>query len=364
LDVSGWAEIARLMAGTLRRGAGPLNDRSAGSLDRSAATRRNRRMDALSDVLRVVGLTGGVFMDAEFTEPWSVTGKVAPELCRPFMVQPRQVVCFHYVVEGGFQLQVDDDEPMEVAAGQAIMLPRNDVHVFGSRTGLRPVSAGDLISPPDSLGVFKIRHGGGGARTHLVCGFLGGNEQLQPLLASLPAAMKIDFAALPGGDWIGGTFGYAAQTLARGDPGAATVLAKLSELLFVESVRRYLVHLPAEQTGWLAGLRDPVVGKALALMHARVSELWTAEALAREVNMSRSAFAERFTAMLGRPPIRYLTEWRMQLARQKLRETRDTIAEIAYHVGYESEAAFTRAFRRECGGPPARWRKEELLRPA
>jgi AraC-like DNA-binding protein len=320
-------------------------------------------MDALSDVLRIVGLTGGVFMDAEFTEPWSVTGKLAPELCRPFMVQPRQVVCFHYVVEGGFELQVEDGAALEISAGQAVMLPRNDVHVFGSQAGLQPVSAGELITAPDPLGVFKIRHGGGGARTRLVCGFLGGNDQLQPLLDGLPAALKIDFAALPGGDWIGGTFAYAAQTLAQGDPGVATVLAKLSELLFVESVRRYLALLPPEQTGWLAGLRDPVVGRALALMHSRVAEDWTAEALAKEVNMSRSAFAERFTVLLGQPPIRYLTEWRMQLARQRLRDSRDTIAQIAFDVGYVSEAAFTRAFRRECGHPPARWRRDGRREP-
>jgi AraC-like DNA-binding protein len=170
--------------------------------------------------------------------------------------------------------------------------------------------------------------------------------------------MKVDVAGLPGGDWIGRTFTYAAQTLGDGDPGAATVLAKLSELLFVESMRRYLSGLPPERTGWLAGLRDPAIGRALALLHARVEEDWTAEALAREVNMSRSAFADRFTAVVGQPPIRYLASWRMQLARHKLLETGSTISQIAYEVGYESEAAFTRAFRRDCGLPPAAWRKQ------
>jgi AraC-like DNA-binding protein len=334
-----------------------LNDRAARSLDRAATIEGNRTMDALSDVLRVVGLTGGVFLDAEFTEPWSVAGKVAPDLCRPFMAQPQQVVCFHYVVEGGFELQLDHGPPMTIGAGQAVMLPRNDMHVFGSRSDLPPVGAHELIHPPDALGLFKIRHGGGGSRTRLVCGFLGGNDQLQPLLTSLPAALKVDFAALPGGDWIGRTFTYAARTLAEGDPGAATVLAKLAEILFVESVRRYLADLPPEETGWLAALRDPLVGRALSLLHAHVGEDWTAEALARQVNMSRSAFAERFTAIVGQPPMRYLIGWRMQLARQKLRETRGAVAQIAYEVGYDSEAAFTRAFRREHGVPPAAWRR-------
>jgi AraC-like DNA-binding protein len=319
-------------------------------------------MDALSDVLRVVGLAGGVFMDAEFTEPWSVAGKLAPEFCRPFMVEPQQVVCFHYVIEGGFELQVVGAPACSVAAGEAVMLPRNDMHVFGAGGPLPPVRADTLIRPAGPLGVAKIVHGGGGPRTRLVCGFLGGNDQLHPLLSALPAVMKIGVAGLPGGDWIGRTFTYAAQTLADGDPGAATVLAKVSELLFVESLRRYLSGLPPEQTGWLAGLRDHAVGRALSLLHARVEEDWTAERLAGEVNMSRSAFCDRFASLVGQPPIRYLIGWRMQLARHKLVETRTTISQIAYEVGYESEAAFTRAFRRECGAPPAAWRRQSSTR--
>jgi len=315
-------------------------------------------MDALSDVLRIVGLSGGVFMDAEFTAPWAVAGKVAPEHCRPFMVQPQQVVAFHYVVEGSFELRIEGAPVCKLVAGEAVMLPHNDAHIFGSGGGLQAVAVKDLIDAPDAAGVIKLVHGGGGARTRLVCGFLGGNDQLHPLLSSLPAVMKIDVAAMPGGDWIGRTFAYAAQTLADGDPGAATVLAKLSEVLFVESVRRYLSSLPPEQIGWLAGLRDPAIGRALSLLHARVSEDWTAEGLAREVNMSRSAFADRFAAIVGQPPMRYLTGWRMQLARHKLLETRGTVSQIAYEVGYESEAAFTRAFRRECGAPPATWRRQ------
>jgi AraC-like DNA-binding protein len=317
-------------------------------------------MDALSDVLRVVGLTGGVFMDAEFTEPWSVAGQVAPELCRPFMVQPVQVVSFHYVVEGGFDLRLNDGPPHRIVAGEAVMLPRNEVHVLGSSANLQPVSMRDLIGPPDTLGVVRVSHGGGGARTRLVCGFMGGSDQFHPLLASLPPVMKIDVAGVPGGDWISRTFTFAAQTLAQGDPGAATVLAKLSELLFVESVRRYLAGLPPEETGWLAGLRDPAIGRALALLHGKVSEDWTAEALAQEVNMSRSAFADRFSALLGQPPMRYLTAWRMQLARGQLLQSRRTVAQIAFEVGYESEAAFNRAFRRETGVPPATWRRQAI----
>lgn len=314
-------------------------------------------MDALSDILRVVGLTGGVFLEAEFTEPWAVAGKVSPEACRPFMTEPRQVVSFHYVVEGGFELGVEGRRVCRATAGEAVMLPRNDMHVFGSSLRLPAVPVSELIPPPDASGLSRIEHGGGGARTRLICGFLGGDEQLEQLLSSLPPVLTVEVAALSGGDWMARTFTYAAQTLTEAQPGTATVLAKLAELLFVETVRQHLAALPPEETGWLAGLRDPVVGRALALLHARAAGPWTAEALAREVNMSRSAFADRFTAVVGQPPMRYLTHWRMQLARHELLAARKPIAQIAFEVGYESEAAFTRAFRRELGVPPGAWRR-------
>jgi AraC-like DNA-binding protein len=315
-------------------------------------------MDALSDVLRVVGLTGGVFLDAEFTAPWRVMGQVASETCRPFMAPPAQVVAFHYVVEGALEIRIGDGPALTVATGEAVMMPRNDLHEFGAGERVAAVSVDQLIQPTDTLGLATIVHGGGGARTRLVCGFMGGNEQLHPLLSSLPPVMVVKVSDLPGGDWIGNTFAYAAHSLGDGQPGAASVLAKLAEVLFVETLRRYLTTLPAEEVGWLAGLRDPAIGRALSLLHARVGAPWTAEALAREVNMSRSAFAERFSALVGQPPMRYLTGWRMQLARHDLRETRRTVAQVAYEVGYESEAAFSRAFRREFGLPPAAWRRQ------
>ena len=314
-------------------------------------------MDPLSDVLRLVGLTGGVFLDAEFTAPWSVSGKVAPELCRPYMVEPEYVVGFHYVVEGALVLTLADGASRRISAGELVMLPRNDLHVFASAGGLAAISVGGLIQKPRIAGVAKLIYGGGGTRTRMVCGFLGGNVQLHPLLVNLPPVMTLELTTLPSGDWMQRNLAYAAQTLADGDPGAATVMVKMSELLFVEAVRRYLAALPPEETGWLAGLRDPAIGRALSLMHARLNEDWTADALARKVNLSRSTFADHFTALIGVPPMRYLLNWRMQVAKHKLQESRQTIAQIAFDVGYESEAAFTRAFRREFGLPPATWRK-------
>jgi AraC-like DNA-binding protein len=315
-------------------------------------------MDALSDVLRLVGLTGGVFIDAEFTAPWSVSGKVAPEFCRPFtMTEPEYVIGFHYVVEGVLVVTLDDGTPRRIGAGEMVMLPHNDLHVFGSASGLNTIGASVLLGKPGRSGVARIIHGGGGARTRMVCGFLGGNLQLHPLLANLPRVLSLELATWPSGDWMERSFAFAARSLADGDPGGATVMAKMSELLFVEAVRRYLAALPREESGWLAGLRDPAIGRALTLMHARVNEAWTADTLAREVNLSRSAFAERFTKLIGVSPMRYLLNWRMQIARRKLQDANSNIAKIAFEVGYESESAFTRAFRREFGLPPALWRK-------
>jgi AraC-like DNA-binding protein len=315
-------------------------------------------MEALEDVLRLTGLTGGVFIDAEFTAPWSFTGQVSRELCGAFMAPPERVIAFHYVVEGELLVTLAEGAAWALRAGEVVLLPHNDVHVIASAASIAPVGVGQLLQQLEPAKIARIVHGGGGARTRMVCGFLGGNAQLHPLIANLPRVMTLDLATLPSGDWMARTFDYAAQTRAAGDAGAPTVLTKVAELMFVEALRRYLAQLPPEEKGWLAGLRDRAVGRALALMHARLNEEWTADSLAREVNLSRSAFAERFTTLIGVPPMRYLTNWRMQTAMGKLRETRLMIAQIAFEVGYESEASFTRAFRRETGLPPAAWRAE------
>jgi AraC-like DNA-binding protein len=320
-------------------------------------------MDALSDVLRAVRLTGGVFLDAQFTAPWCVTAKVGPEDCRPFLATPRHVIAYHYVSFGRLFLQVDGERPVEVQAGEIVLLPRNDAHVLGSALNLKPVSADDLIQPPGDGGLARISHGGGGAPTHIVCGFLGSEVHHNPLVGTLPKVLKLNIRESVAGDWIESSFRFAASELSSGRVGCETVLSKLSELLFVEAVRRYLATVSPAQRGWLAGLRDPMIGRALALLHGRLAHPWTAEDLAREIGLSRSAFAERFTSLVGEPPMRYLATWRMQLAAQKLCEGHLPISRIAYEVGYESEAAFNRAFKREFGMPPASWRKQGRQAP-
>ena len=314
-------------------------------------------MDALSDALRVMGLTGGVFLEASHTAPWCIAGKLSAEHCRPYLSTATQVIPFHFVAEGRCFARVENAPVCELATGDVVLFSRNDLHLLGSNLDIKPVPASELIQPAQGAGLSKIVHGGGGTETRLICGFLGGEALLNPLLAALPPILKVTLADIPSGDWIARTFVYAASDLANGGAGAATVMSKLSELLFVETIRHFLAQQPPEQIGWLASLRDPTVGRALSLLHSHPERNWTTEELADQVHLSRSAFAERFTALLGQPPMRYLMLWRMQLAAQSLRQGQLSIARIAFECGYESEATFTRAFKREFGVPPSAWRK-------
>jgi transcriptional regulator GlxA family with amidase domain len=179
-----------------------------------------------------------------------------------------------------------------------------------------------------------------------------------PLISTLPRVLHLNVAQAGAAEWIRSTFQYAADELTAGRPGSATVLAKLSELLFVEAVRRYVDALPPERTGWLAGLRDPHVARALALFHGNVARPWTVDDVGREVGLSRSALADRFTRLIGHAPMHYLTNWRMQVAAHDLRNTRVSLAQVAESVGYDSEAAFSRAFKKVFGTAPATWRRQ------
>ena len=314
-------------------------------------------MDALSDVLRVIRLSGGVFLEAQFSAPWCINAKISAEDCKAFQVAPRHIIASHFVASGQMQLRADGGDAIHVRAGELVLLPHNDAHTFGSELSVVPVSARDVMRPAPTGDLMRIVYGGNGEATQVLCGFLGTDDSFGPLLSSLPTVLKLDLRATPAGAWIESSFRFAASQIAAGRVGSTTVIAKLSELLFVEAVSRYIAGLPADRQGWLAGLRDPNIGRALSLLHASPAKAWSAEALAVEVGMSRSGFAERFTSLVGQPPMQYLTFWRMQLAGQRLRESRDNIAQVGFSVGYESEAAFSRAFKREFGDSPAAWRR-------
>jgi AraC-like DNA-binding protein len=314
--------------------------------------------DALGEVLRSVQMTGAVFLEARFTAPWCVISRITAADCRPFMPAAAQIIGYHVVIDGKLVLELDGDDPVEVTGGEIVLLPRNDEHRLASAPGLPGVNAHDLLQPGRSGGLAQISYGGGGGATQLVCGFLA-SEMCNPLIAALPRWLKIDITQGTSGDWIEASVRFAARELAQGRLASSGVMSRLSELLFVEAVRQYASTLPEEETGRLNGLKDPYVARALGLLHSRMDARWTAESLAREVALSRSAFNDRFTALLGMPPMRYLTLWRLQLAKEALRRRRGSIAQIANSVGYESEVAFNRAFKREFGDPPARWRERQ-----
>ena len=317
-------------------------------------------MDALSDVLRVVHLTGGVFLHAKFFAPWCIAAKVEPGHCAPLLGPASQLMLYHYVVEGELHVRVEGEDAFVLGPGEVVLFPRNDWHLLGSDLALPPAAAGDIIQPPKDGGLFAIHHGGEGERTTLVCGFLGcDSEPANPVMSSLPAALRLAVEEGGAAEWIRSTFQYAAEEVAAGRPGSATVLAKLSELLFVESVRRYAETLPEGQTGWLAGLRDPYVARTLALMHRDITRPWTVDELGRQVGLSRSALADRFTHVIGMAPMHYLGNWRMQVAAQELRNRSTSLAQVATTVGYESEAAFSRAFKKAFGTAPATWRRSK-----
>jgi AraC-like DNA-binding protein len=316
-------------------------------------------MDALSDVLRVANLTGGVFLNAEFFAPWCIVARVGPEHCAPALGPASHLIVYHYVVEGDLHIRVDGhSDEVVIGAGEVVLLPRNDLHLMGSDLTLQPVAGSDVIRPPKNGGLFSIQHGGSGGRTQMICGFLGcANAAANPVLSTLPALLRLNLAQDVAADWIRSTFQYGAAEVAAGRAGSETVLAKLSELLFVEAVRRHAASLPDGETGWFSGLRDPYVARALALLHREVARRWTVDDLGREVGLSRSALADRFIHLIGVPPMHYLAQWRMQVATQKLRGTPTSLGQVAEMVGYDSEAAFSRAFKKAYSVAPATWRR-------
>ncbi len=316
------------------------------------------RVDALSDALGVLRLTGAVFLDAEFTAPWCVLSEGRRPVTHP-LPPGGNVIFFHLLTEGHCKARLaSGGETVELETGDIVMMSRDDSHLMGSDLTLTPIPAANLVQPAAANGLMRVDHGGGGEKTRFGCSFLICDERLSgPLLDSLPRILRIPLGEGPGVGWMRNLMQAGNQETAAQRPGGITVLAKLSELLFVEGLRRYIESLPDGTTGWLAGLRDRFVGRALALMHERPGHDWTVDELAEKAGLSRSALAQRFTDMLGQPPMQYLTRWRLTLAAQRLREEQTSIARIAADIGYDSEQAFNRAFKRELGETPAAWRR-------
>jgi AraC-like DNA-binding protein len=310
-------------------------------------------MDPLSDVLRVVRLDGAFFYTVEAAEPWSVETVPASELSPRIMPAAEHLISYHILTEGHCFGGVIGEEQVKMLPGDVVVFPHGDAHVMSSERGLRV--GPDVHSAAPARYPHPVILGDPARRTtSFVCGFLGCDRRpFNPLLAALPRRMHMRGMSSASLD----SFTRQATEESRlGRAGADEVLTRLAELMFIEVVRRYLDDLPPGQVGWLAGLRDEVVGRVLTLLHGQPAHPWTLADLAREVSSSRSSLAKRFTELVGQPPMQYLTQWRMQVAATLLGQSGTKIAAIGTAVGYDSEAAFSRAFKKATGLAPGAWR--------
>jgi AraC-like DNA-binding protein len=317
--------------------------------------------DALSDLLKTVRLTGAAFFDVAAREPWVAESPPRDMILPKILPGADHLIAYHVVAMGRCFASIIGGQSITVEAGEVVVFTNGDPHVMSSSLGMRanPVVPDALNAANAGRLPFFINYGGDGpVSAKLVCGYLACDARpFNPLIENLPPVIKAGGPQDGDAGWLGQFIRVAVMESADKRAGGESVLAKLSELMFIEVVRRYLEALPPEQAGWLAGLRDPFVGKALSLLHGRPAHSWTIEELAKEVGLSRSVLAERFADLVGIPPMHYLAKWRMQIASELLSGGNANVATIAAKIGYESEAAFSRAFKKMMGVPPSAWRR-------
>jgi AraC-like DNA-binding protein len=319
-------------------------------------------MDVLSEVLRVVRLQGALFYNGEFSSPWSVYAASSRGLAQYFGTDTEHIIVYHLLTEGRAAVRLENSGRLTLAAGDIVMIPHGDKHVIENGTAPQTIDDDEHLGEVLSQGLKLWRVGGGGEVTKFVCGYMACDPRLsQVFLSGLPPIFKVSIRNDAAGRWVENSIRFSVDQANRSTPGGEAVLAKLSEVLFVETLRAYIAQLPPGHTGWLGGARDSEVGKALALMHKNPAHPWSIAALAKEAGISRSVLAERFRQYLNQSPMAYLTQWRLQLAAQMLTSTSYSVAQIAAEVGYESEPAFNCAFKREFEVPPARFRSQSRL---
>jgi len=320
-------------------------------------------MDVLSEVLRAVKLEGALFFNGEFSAPWCI--RSSPSAMIPHLaLGARHLIFFHFLTEGRAYARLPEGQREDLTASDIVILPHGDTHLLGNGSPAKPVDSLTAFAKNLTQGLKVARFGGGGETTKFVCGYMACDPHLSEIfLAGLPKMMKVHVADEASGRWLQDSIRLSVGETNGSTAGSGLVLTKLSEL------RRYINALPPDQIGWLAGARDPFIGQALGLLHKEPAQQWTVSNLARRVGLSRTRLAERYRHFLGESPMAYLTKWRLKLGAENLRTTEDSVAEIADTVGYGSEAAFNRAFKREFGCPPAQFRRErkvslELQAPA
>jgi len=327
--------------------------------------------DPLSDVLRNVRLRGAIFYYVSFGGEWAAETPASAGLARALMPGAEHVIAYHLIAKGSGWAATDREAPVRLARGDIVMFPRGDSHVISSAPGLHaPPDDSDwrVTTRNDPKPIAVAYHRGvlrpgnalpaDEADTVVVCGFIACDlHPFNPLIASLPRLLHLPAAEV--GAWVAYLLDQAVTESRALRAGSAVVLERVSEVVFVDAARRYLESLPVGASGWLAALRDRHVGRVIGLMHEKPAEPWTIDELGQQVGLSRSALHERFVQLVGQPPMQYLTNWRMQLGAGMLRDGNAKVATIALEVGYDSEAAFARAFKRLVGLPPAAWRSAQ-----
>lgn len=319
-------------------------------------------MDVLSEALRSLRITGALFFDAELTAPWGFSTPQVRTVRDSIAPNTEHLVLFHYVHEGRATARVASHAPLALKAGDIVVLAHGDAHEFCSGPGARLVDTTALLPQLLEGSMTVERGGGGGAPTKFICGYIRCERYAERLfLAGLPPVFKVNIRDDKPGAWIERTLLLLVEESAASRAGSLALVSKLCEALFIETLRRFMAELPPEKTGWLAAARDTVVGNAMALLHRDPARPWTLPTLARAAGTSRTILVERFTHLVGHPPLTYLANWRLQLAARLLETTDDTALQVALNVGYESEAAFNRAFKRTFGVPPGKFRREQRL---
>ena len=309
-------------------------------------------MDVLADILSSLRLTGGVILEGEARGDWCVSSRMQPEDVEALFPANGHIIAYHYIREGMVHAQIDGQAPVLAGPGSVLLLPRNDQHMLFTHRTERPVDSHQFLSGITERGLARFTIDGDGEPVRFYCGFLGVGSAHHRLLDSLPPILMIEDVGAAQHEWLESNLRYLAS-----DRPSPEVIARIAEVLFAQAVRVYLEELPEGEGGWLAGLRDPAVARTLAIIHSRYAEELEIAELAREAGVSRTVLGERFTALLGEPPMRYCARWRMRVAANMLRDGKESTANIAYAVGFNSEAAFNRAFKREYGEPPVTWKK-------
>lgn len=316
--------------------------------------------DLLSAILADLKLDSAFFFNAEFAAPWTVHSPPSRDYAPHLSPNAGHLIIFHLLTAGSMYARLEHHPQLvSLSPGEIVAFPHGDAHVLGNGPDVRTIEAGDTLSHVLARGLELARFGNGNDSTRIVCGFMALDPRLGPaVLAGLPPMLKVNLRQDPSGHWLENSICFSVTQAASSGDGSRAVLARLAETLFLETIRRYIRQSPEDLAGTLAALRDPALSTALSLLHSRPAEAWTLATLAHECGLSRSVLAERFKAHLGQSPMAYLTRRRLHLAARLLASNHMSVAEVGEASGYESEPAFHRAFKREFGLPPARYRAE------